>query len=99
DDESLRARVAVARRQQLARRGKPNREIESKEIETDCLLGPKERRVLEEAQARLTLSARAYHRVLKVARTIADLDERERIEESDLREAVAYRQLDAAPEV
>ncbi len=99
DDESLRARVAVARRQQLARRGKPNREIEPKEIETDCLLGPKERRVLEEAQARLTLSARAYHRVLKVARTIADLDERERIEESDLREAVAYRQLDAAPEV
>lgn len=99
DDQSLRAQVAGARRQQLARQGKPNREIEPKEIETDCLLGPKEHRVLEEAQARLSLSARAYHRVLKVARTIADLDERERIEESDLREAVAYRQFDAEPGV
>ena len=98
DDRAWRAQVSAARLRQLSRRGKPNREIQPREIETDCALGPEQRRVLEDAQARLSLSARAYHRVLKVARTIADLEERERIEEADLREAVAYRQLDLASE-
>ncbi|MEE9254923.1 MAG: ATP-binding protein, partial [Pseudomonadales bacterium] len=98
DDEELRARVVEARQRQLERRGKPNREILPGEIEVDCALDVKEQRVLERAQARLALSARAYHRVLKVARTIADLAAHERIDESHLREALAYRQLDVNAE-
>jgi magnesium chelatase family protein len=98
DDEVLRAQVSAARERQLARRGKPNRDLVPKEIEPDCALGPAQQRVMEEAQAKLALSARAYHRVLKVARTIADLDACNLIGESHLREALAYRQLDVHSE-
>ena len=98
DDADVRARAAEARKRQLERRRKPNRELLPKEIEVDCALDAKEQRILEQAQARLALSARAYHRVLKVARTIADLAACERIEESHLREALAYRQLDVHPD-
>lgn len=98
NDLELRARVIAARELQLARRGKPNGELTPREIEADCSLAAAERRLLEQAQTRLGLSARAYHRVLKVARTIADLTVCDTIEESHLREALAYRQLDVSSE-
>jgi len=50
--------------------------------------------VLEGAMTRLGLSARAYARILKVSRTVADLDGREEIRPADLAEAVGYRSLD-----
>lgn len=74
DSATVRARVIQARRQALLRAGRPNAAISTRELERDCALGRKERAWLETALERLQLSARAYHRVLRVARTIADLD-------------------------
>ncbi|HEX7340956.1 MAG TPA: YifB family Mg chelatase-like AAA ATPase [Rhodanobacteraceae bacterium] len=74
DSASVRERVAEARRQALIRGGLPNAELSTHDLERDCALGPHERAWLERALDQLQLSARAYHRVLRVARTIADLD-------------------------
>jgi len=61
-----------------------------------CEIAPSSRRLLEHAVARLGLSARGYDRVLKVARTIADLTAAEQINSSHIAEAVHYRALDRA---
>jgi magnesium chelatase family protein len=74
DSATVRARVIRARQYALARAGRCNAEISTRELERDCALGPHERRWFEAALERLGLSARAYHRTLRVARTIADLD-------------------------
>ena len=63
-------------------------------IRTFCPLGQEETRVMELAFERLGLSARAYHRILKVARTIADLAGEEKIRKEHLLEAIGYRSLD-----
>ena len=89
-----RARVLGARRQSLMRAGRPNAEISTQELERDCALGAPERRWFESALERLGLSARAYHRVLRVARTIADLDGGTALlEREHLAEALQYRRL------
>jgi magnesium chelatase family protein len=88
------ARVATARERALARAGKPNNELGGREIDRDCALGEAERALLEQAVNRLGLSARAYHRVLRVARTIADLAGDGRVEGPHLAEALGYRRLD-----
>ena len=59
-----------------------------------CRLDTASSALLEQAMQRLSLSARAYDRILKVARTIADLAGRERIEAADVAEAINYRSLD-----
>ena len=63
-------------------------------IEKHCKLGEKEKKILEDAFNKLGFSARAYARILKVARTIADLDESENIELKHISEAIRYRNLD-----
>jgi magnesium chelatase family protein len=91
DTASVRARVIAARNIAMQRAGKPNATLAVREIERDCALGDAERTLLERAMEKLSLSARAYHRVLRVARTIADLAGRERIAREHLAEAVQYR--------
>lgn len=68
-----------------------NKDIEASVIERYCALGEKEQQCMERLYDSLQLGARAYHRVLKVARTIADLDGAERIEAEHLMEAAFYR--------
>ena len=71
-----------------------NAELNIKEIELFCALRDKEKILLEKAMDKLKLSARAYHRILKLARTIADIEDSLNIEMSHLTEAISYRSLD-----
>jgi magnesium chelatase family protein len=90
----VRERVERARERQHHRNGCINAALSTKQIEESCRLDEAGRRLLEQAVDRLGLSARAYHRVLKVARTIADLAAEENILPAHLAEAVQYRCLD-----
>lgn len=71
-----------------------NSELTPGLIEKYCKLGKREKEVLKDAFEKLGFSARAYARILKVARTIADLDEKENIELKHIAEAIKYRDLD-----
>ncbi len=93
----VRARVVEARGYQQQRAGKANCQLNSGEIERDCHLPTAGVRLLERAADRLGLSARAYHRILRVARTIADLNKSETIALNHLSEAISYRRLDRVP--
>ena len=84
------ARVAAARRHQH-RRGATNAELSPEGLERHCQLGDGERRCLTRAAERLRLSSRAYHRVLRVARSIADLEAAPTVRERHLQEALSYR--------
>ncbi len=87
-------RVEAARERQLARAGKPNHALTPREVERTCGLDGAGRLLITQALERLGLSARAYHRILKVARTIADLVDSDAITTSHLSEAIGYRRLD-----
>jgi magnesium chelatase family protein len=91
---TVRARVEAARALQHARAGKPNSALVSREIERDCQLDASGRALLSQAMTRLSLSARAYHRILKLARTIADLDGSDVVTTAHIGEAIGYRRLD-----
>lgn len=98
DSATVRARVAAARERQLARQGVLNARLPAGEVEAHCELDAESRKLLETAIARLSLSGRAHHRVLRLARSIADLAGSPRIDRSQLAEAIHYRrQLSAAP--
>jgi magnesium chelatase family protein len=89
----MRARVERARGTQQAR-GFYNSQIPVRQLRKLCALDEAGERTLEMAVRRMGLSARAHDRVLKVARTIADLDSAERVTAKHLAEAVQYRSLD-----
>ena len=89
--EQLRARVATAAAFQLHRQGKPNSMLESGEIDEHCRPDEPGQLLLKTAMSRLALSARAYHRVLKVARTIADLSNHAALGVAHIAEALEYR--------
>ena len=91
---TVRARVCAAHDRQLQRAGKPNSALHTREIERYCALGEADHRLLEQALEKLGLSPRAYHRILKVARTIADLAGSDGIKTPHLTEALSYRALD-----
>jgi magnesium chelatase family protein len=90
---SIRERVERAREVQM-RRGYPNARMPAKMIRQHCKLDEPGERTLEVAVQRMGLSARAHDRILKVARTIADLEGVEEIAVRQLAEAVQYRSLD-----
>lgn len=91
---TVRARVVAARARQLARTGKPNAQLSVKELETYCTPDPAARQLMESALTQLGLSARGFHRTLKVARTIADLAGAKIIQSAHIAEAVRYRELE-----
>ncbi|MFN3543405.1 MAG: YifB family Mg chelatase-like AAA ATPase [Thiobacillus sp.] len=88
---AIRARVEAARARQIARQGKPNAALGTQEIEAHCALDAAAEALLKQAIARLNLSARAYHRVLKLARSVADLAGSDAITTAHLAEAIQYR--------
>ncbi len=94
----IRDRVCEARAVQQKRyknlRIRTNSMLEVNELREFCSLGHREERLMNQAFASLGLTARTYHKILKVARTIADLDGSEKIKERHLREAIGYRTMD-----
>jgi magnesium chelatase family protein len=92
--DAIRARVGAARDRQLGRQGRPNAVLSTGEVDRYCAPDPQGARMLEQAVSRLGFSARAYHRVLKVARTIADLAGKRDLVAADVAEAIQYRRFD-----
>lgn len=91
---TVRARVEQARARQLQRQGKANNQLSAPELERYCELTTSDKNLLEQAINKLGLSTRAYHRVLKLARTLADMNERDQLNTVDVTEALSYRTLD-----
>jgi magnesium chelatase family protein len=88
---AVRARIVDAHRRQIDRQGRPNARLSPTEVERHCPRSAAAEAVLARAMSKLALSARAYHRVIKVARTIADLEGVAGIEAPHIAEAIAYR--------
>ncbi|OGT90285.1 MAG: ATP-dependent protease [Gammaproteobacteria bacterium RIFOXYD12_FULL_61_37] len=91
---TVRARVSEARRRQLERAGTANSGLTPTQIERFCWPDEPGMRLLQGAMDKLGLSARAYHRVLKVARTVADLAGENQVRGAHVAEAIGYRRFD-----
>ncbi len=91
--EAVRQRVVAARQIQLARCGRINARLETAELKTHCELSTGDRKLLASASKKHVLSPRACYRILRVARTLADLDEAESIGTQHLAEAISYREI------
>jgi magnesium chelatase family protein len=92
--EAVRARVRAADAIQRARQGKPNASLGTREIERHCAVSDAGAALLGQAIARLGLSARGYHRCIKLARTIADLAGERDIAPAHVAEAIQYRRFE-----
>jgi magnesium chelatase family protein len=90
----VRARVENARHVQLNRAERINAHLSLKALEQFCSLSPALQTLLEARMKKLGLSARSYHRVLRLARTIADLEQYTALEEQHLLEALNYRKFE-----
>ena len=89
----VRHRVVAARTRMIARQEKENARLAAHEIEKHCALDDQSTTLLKQAISRLGLSARGSHRILKVARTIADLSGSDSISSAHIAEAIQYRRL------
>jgi len=94
DSRTIQQRVTRAFELQIIRSGKTNHKLTNKEVNKFCKIKEIDSRLLDTAVDRLGLSARAIHRIQKVARTIADLASAESIDSTHLSEAISYRRLD-----
>jgi len=90
---TIQSRVETAHQHQLARQQKANARLSVTEIDTFCTPDAEGLALLQQAISHLNLSARAYHRVLKVARTIADMEDSATVSAAHIAEAVQYRRL------
>lgn len=88
NSKTVKLRVLNARKRQLNRSGKINAHLNNKEVETFCHLKPEDAQFLEEVLLRLGLSVRAWHRILKVARTLADLSQQDSIQKKTPRGSI-----------
>ena len=92
----VRARVTETRNIQLHRNNTLNSQLNNRQVDDVCNLEQSDRLLLQQAMEKLNLSARSYHRILKLARTIADMDATVDIRTRHLTEAINYRKLDRA---
>lgn len=96
--KQIRERICKVREKQKIRyqkRGiRKNAELSGELLKEYCALGKEEEKMMERAFEVMGLTARGYHRILRVARTIADLEEEEKIHVAHLREAIGYRTMD-----
>lgn len=90
----IRERVAACRGKQIARQGKANAHLSSREIREYCKVSDSDNEFLELAVEKLGLSTRAHHKILKIARTLADMAEFDDIGHEHLIEALSYRAMD-----
>ncbi|WP_109992657.1 YifB family Mg chelatase-like AAA ATPase [Salinisphaera sp. LB1] len=90
----VQTRVHGARQRAQVRSGAPNAALTPRQVDAHCAPSAEAARLIDQAIDRLGLSARGYHRILRVARTIADLAGHEQIQAPDIAEAIGYRQLD-----
>jgi magnesium chelatase family protein len=90
----IQARVSTTYARQIERAGKSNHKLNNRQIDAYCKLDQTGTQLLDSAINQLGLSARAMHRILKVARTIADLADAKQIDAKHLAEAINYRRLD-----
>jgi magnesium chelatase family protein len=88
---TVRDRVTAARAVQIERQGKPNARLSPDEVDRHARPDEAGAQLLKQAMARLSLTARAYHRILKVARSVADLAGSEQISSAHVAEAIHYR--------
>lgn len=93
----VRTQVVNARRIQLQRQGKCNALLSGKALEQLCTLNTKQKTLLADAMEKFGLSARAYHRTLRVARTLADMENAKSISDQHIMEALSYRGLERRP--
>jgi len=91
----LRQRVVASRQRQLARAGVLNSQLSAVQLDVVCALDKDSDALLQQIVERLRLSARACHRLLKLARTIADLESSQHIGPGHLAEAASYRGISA----
>jgi magnesium chelatase family protein len=99
NSRQVRARVSAGRERQLVRQGKPNRELAADLLVGVCLLDRAAEQMLQGAADRLALSARSLHSILRVARTIADLEGSANVGTAAVSEALAFRGLDGESQV
>jgi magnesium chelatase family protein len=95
ESAEMRAQVIAARDRAWLRQGALNARLDAAGVARHCAPVPGAHALLAKAVARLGLSARAFHRIAKVARTIADLAGDERIESTHMAEAIGCRRADA----
>lgn len=97
ESPAIRAMVNEIRQIQIARQGCMNADLNAKNCEAVCLLGEDELEFLRQALSRLKISARGFHRLLKVARTIADRRKAYKTELADLKQALSFKQTLKTP--
>lgn len=91
---TIQKRVSICHQKQISRQGKANAQLTSAEVRSFCQLSADDSEFLELAIEKLNLSTRAHHKILKISRTLADMESLEHIERKHLIEALSYRAMD-----